>query len=301
MIVSSHNPLWTTIICLIGLGLGLLSGIIVMISLIKLPFKDVSTELRKYSTLCDLLFCIAFGSLFFPTDHQQLCVWNYLDSLTFTLHGYWVFYMSYITRKIIYLKQDHDKSKIKFTYCIFLLASAIISGTIFTTHDLCLFPANIDSFFYATFTIVLQEIIILISIVVFYRHIRKALIIEITNCDDHSKYRKIFFVRIYGYSLIFLIISIHSFLILVKLLFSDSTEVIDAIRLIILSYYPLLNSLFYGLMQSSRRVLRYLISKDFNYPKEEEILNDLRAQKFIPPRTINDFTDESESKIFNHC
>ena len=203
-------------------------------------------------------------------------------------------------RKIIYLKKAQDKAYIKYAYAILFVTAGGISASIFINRDLCVLRYDLASFYYQIFTIALPNAMILTFIIIFYWNIRKALIIEIHNCDDIGNQRKILFTRIYGYPLIFSLNILYSLLTNINFVTSDSRSPIDSIRVISLSYIPLLNSLFYGLMPSSKRVLRFLISKDFDYFKEEEILNDLRSEKFILPRVIFDLVDEHESRIFRN-
>ena len=300
MILNEDLPLWAMIIGFIGLIFGLFSSLMVMVSIIKLPFKDISTELRKYSTLSDILLCFAIACVSFATDTGTWCVLHYLISTSFNLHAFWVFYMSYVMRKIIYLKKAQDKAYIKYAYAILFVTAGGISASIFINSDLCVLRYDLASFYYQIFTIALPNAMILTFIIIFYWNIRKALIIEIHNCDDIGNQRKILFTRIYGYPLIFSLNILYSLLTNINFVTSDSRSPIDSIRVISLSYIPLLNSLFYGLMPSSKRVLRFLISKDFDYFKEEEILNDLRSEKFILPRVIFDLVDEHESRIFRN-
>ena len=56
--------------------------------------------------------------------------------------------------------------------------------------------------------------------------------------------------------------------------------------------------MLYGFTQSSKRVLRYVISNDFEYNREEDILHELRKEDFILPRFYLDLIDETEDRIF---
>ena len=299
MVFTTLTPIWISIPCFIGLAIGFLSSCIVMISLMKLPFRDASTELRKYSTISDMIISIPVVALFFVTENDGLCYWTYLFLFSLNSHAYWVLYMSYVMRKIIYLQREHEKKDIKFGYVICVAISAGLSGIIFSRRhadDQC-FNFE-DSIYFFIFDIALQEIIILILILLFYYQIRKALISEIEKYDDCCSQKKIIFSRLYGYPLIFSLISIQSIFIFIQIFITEAYTPAFYIRVVILSFYPLLNSIFYGMTQSSKRILKYLINKNFQYPKEEEILDVLRTRRMIPPRIYYEITNKPEDDIF---
>ena len=298
MLLSDIVPLWVVIISVIGIILGFFSSIIVMASLIKLPFKDVSTELRKYATISDILLTTVFGLVFVASNKAEFCAWNFFINLSFDVHALWIFYMSYLMRKIIYLKQKQEPVYVKWAYAGFLSIAAGVAATLFTRSDLCLLGYDIYAFYYELFTFYIPNILILLLVLVFYRDVRGALIIEINKCDEISKEKRTLFVRIYGYPIIFFIPSVHSVLTAIGFLSPHFRLHLDFARLIILSYYPLLNSMFYGLTQSSRRALKYIISKDFDYDMEENILNELRNEEYILPRFYLDLIDQPEDQIF---
>ena len=59
-----------------------------------------------------------------------------------------------------------------------------------------------------------------------------------------------------------------------------------------------MNSIFYGLTQSSKRVLRYAFKKNQNFADEEDLLHELRTANYILPRFYLDLIDQPEEEIF---
>ena len=300
MELTGGLPFWCMIICQIGLGLGLLSSVVIMISLIKLPFKDISTELRKYSTISDLVMVATLSYKFFAVTGTELCVYYYLFIFAYNVHVYWIFYMFYAMHRIIYKKNDINKNRLRWVYVLIVILAGGISGFVFINFEkgVCLFNYTWLEFYYVIFASIIPNMIILVIITIFYRNIRKTLRIEIKNCNDATKDNKVFFIRMYGYPVIFFLISITSVFSIVEWIYPDTTQSLQVARLIILCYYPILNSLFYGLTQSSKRFLKYLISRDFEYSNEEKILYELRAENYILPRFYLDLIDKSENNIF---
>ena len=299
MVFNQSMPTWCIITCFLGLTTGFFSSSVVMFSLIKLPFKDISTELRKYSTISDILMIAMFCFIFF-SDNTQKCMENYLFAVSFNLHAYWVFYMSYLMHRIIYLKKSPEKAHIKYVYVFLTLLSASMSATIFinTHQDLCDLPHDWPAFYYLLFALCIPHLLILILIIVYYWHIRKALIVEIDRCDDIATQKRNLFKRLFGYPVIFFMISMTFVLVAIEFAFPQTIETLEDARLILSSYYPLINSMLYGFTQSSKRVLRYVISNDFEYNREEDILHELRKEDFILPRFYLDLIDETEDRIF---
>ena len=226
-----------------------------------------------------------FVFIFFATDSTKLCVENYLFMFAFNLHACWVCYMSYLMRKVIYLKQDQDRKSVKFVYLLLVTLSAGISAIIFSNirKDLCILYYDLPTLCFLLGTFILPHSVIFIVVIVCYMRIREALIVEIYICEVIAKLQRRLFTRIYGYPLIFLLISVVSALALVEGNIPATRQPLMLIRFIILSYYPFFNSLLYGLTKSSVRVLKYCINKDFDYISEEIILNDLREDDYILP------------------
>jgi hypothetical protein len=71
------------------------------------------------------------------------------------------------------------------------------------------------------------------------------------------------------------------------------------IRIIVIVYYPLFNSLLYGYTKSSKKYLWYLLLKMPDYKESQEIINDIRGVGLIQDRVFLDLADISESEIFN--
>ena len=63
------------------------------------------------------------------------------------------------------------------------------------------------------------------------------------------------------------------------------------------SIYPVINSIFYGVTQSSKRFMYALCLKEGKYNEEEEFLEELRVSNIIKPRYYLDFIGLSEINI----
>ena len=294
-----YLPLWCLIICLIGLVVGLLTSLLIMISLIKLPFKDISTELRKYSTIFDISLIFILFYSFFASEATEACAVNYLYIVTYNAHAYWIFYMSYVMHKIIYLKKGYDKNSVFLVFAALVLLAAGISGIFFINnhHGICYFDYGTNLLYLIGFLYLMPNMIFLAIIVIFYRNIRRTLRDEVKKCDEINKVNRNLFIRLYGYPIIFFFSSGNFILLFLEWIFYEEMPDLKIGRYIILCYYPLLNSLFYGLTQSSKRFLKYLISNDFEYNIEEDFLYELRIQNYLLPRFYLDLIDQPEENI----
>ena len=64
--------------------------------------------------------------------------------------------------------------------------------------------------------------------------------------------------------------------------------------------YPAINSLFYGVTQSSKRFMYALCLKEGKYNEEEEFLAELRASNIINPRYYLDLISLSEVQLLEN-
>ena len=301
MIFNSEFPRWCLIVCFFGLGLGLVASIIVLISLIKLPFKDISTELRKYSTISDIVLIAVFFNSFFARTSIDLCVEYFLYTFAYNVHVYWIFYISYVMHKIIYLKKPHDERSIGlyFVGLVLLAAGGVIALFSIAGEGICDRKYLASAFYFYIIGFLIPNIILLILILIFYRNIRNSLRAEIRNSEESMKKCRGLFIRVYGYPIIFFFTSLVAILSGVEWADPKVTSILQLIRYIIMSYYPLMNSIFYGLTQSSKRVLKFLIIKDFDYIIEQDCLNALRIENYLLPRFYLDLIDQPEDGIFS--
>ena len=292
---------WVIIISAIGLFLSFLSSAIVMISLIKLPFKDISTELRKFSTINDIAMTLTFIFRYFTTNSISMCFENFSFLFYVILHAFWILYMCLIMHRLIYSRKLQKTTQVKYYYLLLTIIAGGLSALIFINNknDPCLLTYDTFAFYYIIFTLCLPHTIIFIIIALCYWDIRKVLITEIMKCERVFIQKREFFKRIYGYPFIFLIFGVNSFFYLIEIQYRRTSQTFQAIRMLITSFYPCINSIFYGLTQSSRRVLKSLLTKHSEYKTEENILNELRQEEYILPRFYLDLLDEPESQIFS--
>ena len=291
---------WILIVCSVGLASSLFSSSLVLLSLIRLKFRDASTELRKYSTITDIAMISSVIFAVFVNSTLTICIENYIFVIAINVHGYWVLYMSYLMHQIIYYKKSKDPDRIKYAYVLSLLIAGGMASIMIANikEDPCILYYDKFSFYYIVFAGCIPHAVILLVIIVLYLNIRRALDKEMAKFDEGNKEKRELFKRIYGYPVVFFIIGVSIFLYAIQFEYAETREVLQGIRLIILSYYPLLNSLFYGFTQSSKRALRTLFDKNSKYDREESILKRLRDEQNFPQRIIFDALGIPEDKIF---
>lgn len=292
-------PIWLTTVSYIGILASLISSFTVMFSLVKLRHKDFSTEIRKYSTLIDILtsFVLSFG--FILSGPLEGCLISFFFMIFIMAHGLWVFYMSLSMYKIICKQKNFTRSDATYPFIFCAITSGLISSISLIASDLNNCQIKISQFelFFVLFAYCLPQIVIFVLMIYYYRKVKQVLTEEIEKCDATSKKKREFFIRIIGFPVIFLIASSTNFLVIFEI-FYPGISTYDYIRLIIYAFYPLVNSIFYGLTQSSKRMLRYAFKRNQNFVDEEDLLHELRTANYILPRFYLDLIDQSEEEIF---
>ena len=290
----------------LGLSLSLTSSTILIVLLSRINYKDHSTKLRIYLALIDIISSISLGIPFIPEFNPlYICAYNSLYYFVIMFHGFWVFFISLSLYLIIVHKQETLKQFTTASFFVFALISSLATmlPLMLPYNDQDCFVLNNPNsmFIYLIITLISFEILILICITYFYIRIRKTLKSEISKIDTKSHSNRLLCLRLLGYPILFFIFTIFSELNLFQYLLKNQKQTFELyeIRIIVIVYYPLFNSLLYGYTKSSKKYLWYLLLKLPDYKESQEILNDIRGVGLIQDRVFLDLADISESEIFN--
>ena len=290
----------------LGLGLSFSSSTILIVLLSRMNYKDHSTKLRIYLALIDIISSISLGIPFIPVPNPLYnCAYNSLYYFVIMFHGFWVFFISLSLYLIIVHKQEtlnQFTSASFFVFALISLGASMLPLMLPYDDEDCFVLKNPNSMLvYLSVTLISFEILILVLISFFYFRIRKTLKNEISKIDTKSHSNHLLCLRLLGYPILFFIFTMFSELILFQYLMKSQNKVIELyeIRIIVIVYYPLFNSLLYGYTKSSKKYLWYLLLKMPDYKESQEIINDIRGVGLIQDRVFLDLADISESEIFN--
>ena len=290
----------------LGLGLSFTSSTILIVLLSRMNYKDHSTKLRIYLALIDIISSISLGIPFIPVPNPLYnCAYNSLYYFVIMFHGFWVFFISLSLYLIIVHKQEtlnQFTSASFFVFALISLGASMLPLMLPYNDQDCFVLNNPNSMLiYLSITLISFEILILLLISFFYFRIRKTLKNEISKIDTKSHSNHLLCLRLLGYPILFFIFTMFSELILFQYLLKNHRKIIELyeIRIIVIVYYPLFNSLLYGYTKSSKKYLWYLLLKMPDYKESQEILNDIRGVGLIQDRVFLDLADISESEIFN--
>ena len=144
------------------------------------------------------------------------------------------------------------------------------------------------------------ELVIFYFLIYFYYHIWRAIKEDIDKSDQCSNIKRIYFLRLVGYSLVFLVLILFNTLDIAQTfeVELDKAMILFKIRIMIVAVYPLLNSLIYGCTRSSRRYMLSLFGQIPDYKKQEEMLYALRNDGILRDRWLFDIANISESQLF---
>ena len=239
-----------------------------------------------------------FAFIFFE-DILGDCFITGIISASDTAHALWVLYMSYSMYEVICLRKNKNTINVKYIFIITVVISLILAFIVVIkiNQNRCLDMFKEYGLFYMCIAIILPQIIVLLLIVYYYYWIRISLNAQIADANSLAHTNKRNFRRIYGYSIVYLLMAIANIIYLIQYYFPKYKYKVGIARLIIYGYYPLFNSLVYGMTQSSKEVLEGIIQKDSDYLKIEEQLNKLRDEQTILPRPFFDLAGISDHKI----
>lgn len=282
------------VFCYIGVSLSFISTFLVLFVLVKVKYKDITTYLRIYSTIIDILNTVWVVLWIAEETSLEFCVTNFIYFYSVTSHGFWVFYMSLVMYQIICLKKKITR---KTVFKVFLLVSLIsifvdIPFFVYLKFDTCSETFLTDfSYYYYDIVIVLLEFLIVLLIGYFYYNIRELII---HRFEDTKEINNQLFQRVYGYVLLVILFLVMNSFDTLTFSFFDIGNLLYYPRLLIYSYYSFFDSMLYGMTENFKRAISYLIAKNPNFKKQEEYLNELRKEKIIFERYIYDLTGIGE-------
>jgi hypothetical protein len=285
----------------IGLVLSILSSLLVLIALLSIPFKDISTYLRIYSTSIDFLLSATFISGIIYQNHDEVCFSNIFFLFLSFFHGMWNFFLSFVMYKVICLKKGVPNKFIHNNFVVIFFMSVLISlGIMADSKEFdCMDVYSTFTIYYIGFSILLPEFFICIAMGFFYCKIQKTFTKELLSPSDCTKTNKELFTRLFLYPVIFLFYFACNVIVILEISSSLDLETIDIIRALILSFYMFFNSLLYGATKSFLRFIKHSCRKKLDYNKLEEYLEELRKERLIYPRYYYDLRDQDEDILFS--
>lgn len=297
---------WFNIVYFIGLGLSLLSSSIVLIILLRINFKDHSTKLRVYLTLIDIGSTISLAIPYIPyKDQLYECIYNAMYYFIIMLHGFWVFFISFFLYMVICRKNNKVKKMTTPALLVFILISfvATVVVLIIPGNDKNCVVLNTKEMMisYLLVTCVGFEMLVFTMITCFYIKIRQVIKDEFL-CEDRKCARnRNLCLRLLGYPILFFILLSFTELNVFQYIYNGTNEglILFEIRILLIVYYPCLNSLLYGFTKSSKKFFCSLLLKAPDYTENQELLNDIRQVGFIKDRIYMDLADLSESDILD--
>lgn len=295
-------PFWVIAVMYFGIGLSIISSSIVLFSLLNMRHKDFSTELRKYSTLNDILTSLFLGCSFLSNNLEENCILITIYNVAFSTHGFWAIYMSLSLYQIICKQKKKSLKNVKYAMilCIFSGGWVVPSVVIMRDIKTCAIKVSLlEVYLLTSVTYNLPQFVIFVLMVFFYWKIKQVLAEEIQNCESTAMQKRDFFFRIAAYPIIYFVAFSFNILFFFQLKYPEYNDLFAFILIVVYSYYPLANAIFYGYTKSSKRNLRSVFRSSDSYAHEEDILNELRNTNYILPRVYLDLIDQAEDDIFS--
>ncbi|OMJ85495.1 hypothetical protein SteCoe_13181 [Stentor coeruleus] len=297
---------WFDIVYFIGLGLSLLSSSIVLIILLRINFKDHSTKLRVYFTSIDIGSTIFLAIPYLPYKNPIYeCVYNAMYYFIIMLHGFWVFFISFFLYMVICRKNSKVKKFTTPALLGFILISFIATIVVLIIpgngKNCVILNTNEMMIIYLLVTCVGFEVIVFTMITYFYVQIRKVIKDEFLCEDKKCTRNRNLCLRLLGYPILFFVLLAFTELNVVQYFYIGTEEglILFQIRILLIVYYPCLNSMLYGFTKSSKKFFCSLLLKAPEYTENQELLNDIRQVGFIKDRVYMDLADLSESDILD--
>jgi hypothetical protein len=279
----------------------ILLSLTVLYLLLSIKYKEFTVFLKigliTYDLLLEisiLIFCFLVPSplskdfSFYKAFNQTQFIYSR------SIHSVQIFYMAWALYKAI-VKKSIVSNKAIFKFALF---SNILTLGIALTYVilLILFP-NSYTTIGIIFTFFIQDIpSILISfpLIWFYYHIRKTLKQEFLASIPIAQQKRAIAKQLIFYPIIFLlyfVIYLLTALTIFKAI--ESSDTLVTVLETSLCIYPILNSLCYGISNSTKRFMYAVCLRDKEYDEIEEAENELRNEKLIAPRVYSDFLTSS--------
>jgi hypothetical protein len=205
-----------------------------------------------------------------------------------SIHSMQILYMTWALFKSITQKSIiSNKEILKFT----IYSNAVALGISLTYFLLITLFPELFVLIFIIFASCFQDIpFILIGfpLIWFYYHIRKTLKQEFLLTIQIAQQKREIAKRLIVYPIIYLI---YSFLYVVALLafflpIDSPTELL--VLNMLFCMYPLMNSVVYGISNSTKRFMYVICLKDREYEDIEEVENELRNENLLAPRVYCD-------------
>jgi hypothetical protein len=278
----------------------LVLSITVLYLLFSIKYKDFTIYLKTELLVYDILQEISVLIVCFIGPYQLSDTISYNQALNQTqfiyarfIHLLQILYMSRALYKAIVHKSIvSNKEILKFT----IFSNFVALGLAFTYLILLiLFPSSYLTIASASFLVILDipSILIVFPLIWFYYHIRKTLkqefllTIQVAQQKRAIAKQLIFYPMIYFIYVCFYLMAFLTIFIAID----SSTDIVVLNTLFCI--YPLMNSVVYGISNSTKRFMYAICLRDKEYEEMEEVENELRNENLLAPRVYCDlFTDK---------
>ena len=294
---------------LIASALGLASSLSVFVLALRTKHKDFYNYAILILISYDILMS-SFGLIGVFGNSQLYCdITIFFVAYARYCHTLIIFLMAH-SLYVMIVREKH----IKFTYTGIILAIGnilaisfsifvILIGQTSSKPGFCILDSvlSLGQLIINISTFIIPSIIVLVFIIYYYYKIRIKLKQEATICKLNCIRRRIFATRLLGYCFVYALYFLpYIVVICIKMIQYSNTDMYYIIEMNCICWYPLLNSLMYGLTKSSRKNLFRICIKNLTYDDEQELLYEMRTEGILKPRFYLDLLDEPESLIFEH-
>ena len=292
---------------LVASSMGLASSISVFALALKAKHKDFCNYAILMLIIYDILMD-TFGLIgVFGTSRLYCEVTMFFIMYARDCHTILIFFMAYslytmiVREKMISIPFIWKTLAFGNLLAICISALVILEGQTSINPGFCILEDGLSNEQLALnlCTFLIPSIIVLVFIVYYYCHIRSKLKVEADICRLSCTKRRIFAKRLLGYCFVYTFYFLPYLVItIIKLIHYSNSNVYYVIEMSSICWYPMFNSLMYGLTKSSRKNLFNICIKNLNYDDEQELLYEMRNEGILQPRFYLDLLDEPESLIF---
>jgi hypothetical protein len=271
-------------------------SMIVLCLILSIKHKDFTIYLKTELLVYDMLQEISIIIFCFVIPSPLSKGFSYTKALNQTqfiyprfIHSIQIFYMGWVLYKAI--TQKHivsNKGIMIFTIISNLLALGITFGYYIL---LIMFPDSYDAIFTVFYFIFLDipSIFIVFPLILFYYHIRKTLKQEFLLIIPIAQQKRAIAKQLIFYPIIYMI-HVCIYLLAVFTLFIELDSITANIMIdVIFCMYPMMNSIVYGISNSTKRYMYAICLRDKEYEEIEEAEHELRSENLLAPRVYSDF------------
>jgi hypothetical protein len=268
---------------------------IVFYLLLSIKHKDFTVYLKIGLVFYDLIYEISTIVYFFLLDSLMSNEFTYIQALNQTqliysrfIHPVQILYIAYaiylaITKKSII----STKGILKFA----ILSNFLALGIAFTYLILIIKLPDSSSIIFEGFYLVFQDIpsiLVGVSLIWFYYHIRNTLKEEFLLTIPIVQQKRAIAKQLIFYPIVYFICVCIYLIGIIALFISLNSQARVLVIYIMSIVYPMLNSVVYGISNSTKRFMYAICLRDKEYEDIEEIEHELRNENLLAPRVYCD-------------